>query len=157
MPKITITLRNTSTNERRDAISDSSGNYVFVAVSTGLYQMEAEAPGFKRVVHGPVNLGVNQNARVLLKLEIGSGNQVVEVTSDAPLVDTRDVQVGSTIDSKRIQELPLDGRNVYDLMQLTPGTVNVSTSLTGVGRQQQHERQWAACPRKQFLPGRSLQ
>jgi hypothetical protein len=53
------------------------------------------------------------------------------VTSDAPLVDTRDVQLGGTIDSQRVQDLPLNGRNVYDLTVLMPGAVNVSTSLTG--------------------------
>jgi hypothetical protein len=131
MANVTVTLRNTSTNQTRSAVSDQVGSYVFATVPTGVYELEAQAPGFKRVIHGPITLDVNQNARIDLELQVGSVNQTVEVTSDAPLVDTRDVQVGSTIDAKRIQNLPLDGRNVYDLMRLTPGTVNVSTSLTG--------------------------
>ena len=131
VPNVQVTLRNTQTGEARTAVSDASGDYVFPALSTGAYEAEAEAAGFKRVVRGPITLDVNQNARVDLTLQIGAVNEVVEVKSDAPLVDTRDVQLGATIDSKRIQELPLNGRNVYDLMVLTPGTVNVSTSLTG--------------------------
>jgi hypothetical protein len=69
--------------------------------------------------------------RLDVTLEVGSVNEVVEVTGNAPLVDTRDVQLGATVDSARIQELPLNGRNIYDLMELTPGAVNVSAPLTG--------------------------
>ena len=131
MSKITVKLRNIATGEVRSAQSEDSGNYLFPAAPTGRYNIFAEAPGFKRIVRGPVTLDVNQNARVDLTLELGSVNEIVEVTGDAPLVDTRDVQLGATVDARRVQELPLNGRNVYDLMQLTPGTVNVNTSLTG--------------------------
>ena len=104
---------------------------MFPTVPVGTYQAEADAPGFKHTVRGPFTLDVNQNARIDLKLEVGSVNEVVEVHSDTPLVDTRNAQLGSTVDAKRIQELPLNGRNVYDLVALTPRTGNVSTSLTG--------------------------
>jgi hypothetical protein len=131
MSKITVKLRNIATGEVRSAQSEESGNYLFPATQTGRYEITAEATGFKRIVRGPITLDVNQNARVDLILELGSVNETVEVTGDAPLVDTRDVQLGATVDARRVQELPLNGRNVYDLMQLTPGTVNVNTSLTG--------------------------
>src|SRR6478609_7714481 len=131
MSKITVTLRNMATGEVRSTQSEDSGDYLFPAAPTGRYEIAAEATGFKRVVRGPVTLDVNQNARVDLTLQLGSVNEVVQVTGDAPLVDTRDVQLGATVDARRVQELPLNGRNVYDLMQLTPGTVNVNTSLTG--------------------------
>lgn len=131
MSKIGVKLRNTATGEMRDSVSDDSGDYLFADVPTGIYQVEVEAAGFKRTVRGPLTLDVNQNARLDFTLQVGSVNEVVEVKADAPLVDTRDVQLGATVDSTRIQELPLNGRNIYDLVELTPGTANVSTSLTG--------------------------
>jgi hypothetical protein len=131
VPSIKVELKNTQTGEMRESISNGSGDFVFPTVPVGSYQAEADAPGFKHTVRGPFTLDVNQNARIDLKLEVGSVNEVVEVHSDTPLVDTRNAQLGSTVDAKRIQELPLNGRNVYDLVALTPGTVNVSTSLTG--------------------------
>ncbi|HEY3939787.1 MAG TPA: TonB-dependent receptor [Bryobacteraceae bacterium] len=131
IPKIAVKLRNTATGELRNSASDNSGDYLFPDVPTGTYEVEAEAPGFKRTVRGPLTLDVNQNARLDLALQVGSVSEVVEVKGGAPLVDTREVQLGATLDSTRIQELPLNGRNIYDLMQLTPGTANVSTTLTG--------------------------
>ena len=66
-----------------------------------------------------------------LTLQVGDTSEVVQVNADAPLVDTRSVQLGGTVDTQRVQDLPLNGRNVYDLTVLMPGVVNVSTSLTG--------------------------
>ena len=131
IPGATVRIVNVATHATRAATTGNSGEYLFPAIPTGEYTLEVESSGFKKEQHLGVKLDVNQNARVDITLQIGQATEVVQVTSDAPLVDTRGVQLGSTVDSQRVRDLPLNGRNVYDLTVLTPGVVNVNTSLTG--------------------------
>ena len=126
-----VQLINNSTHESHSATTNSAGAYIFPIVPAGDYTLEAQANGFKLEKRTGVMLNVNQNARVDFALQVGSVREVVEVNADSPLVDTMDVQVGDTVDQKRIENLPLNGRNVYDLIGLMPGAVNVSTSNTG--------------------------
>ena len=135
----TVELRNMQTQETRIAKTGAAGNYLFPSVPTGEYTLDAQAQGFKREQRAGIKLDVNQNARVDFHLQVGQVTEVVEVKGGAPLVDTRDVQLGGTVDEHRVQDLPLDGRNVYDLMALMPGVTNVSTNLTGTASQC-HER-----------------
>src|SRR5579884_672832 len=127
----TVRVTNTQTHEMHTATTSASGDYLFPTLTAGQYVLDAEAPGFKREQRAGIVLDVNQNARVDFLLQVGGVNEVVEVKADATQVDTRDVQLGGTVDTKRVQDLPLDGRNVYDLMALMPGVTNVSTTLTG--------------------------
>src|SRR5581483_4807640 len=131
IPHATVRLTNVATQVATTAVTDATGDYLFPSVPAGEYVVEAEFSGFTKERHAGIRLDVNQNARVDFKLQPGQSTQVVQVTSDAPLVDTRDVQLGGTVDSQRVRDLPLNGRNVYDLTVLMPGVVNVSTSLTG--------------------------
>ena len=131
IPGASVRLTNVATQVANTAVTDASGDYLFPSVPAGEYVVEAEFSGFTKERHAGIRLDVNQNARVDFKLQPGQSTQVVQVTSDAPLVDTRDVQLGGTVDSQRVRDLPLNGRNVYDLTVLMPGVVNVSTSLTG--------------------------
>ena len=108
-----------------------SGAYLFPIVPVGQYSLEAECPGFKLEKRTGVTLDVNQNARVDFVLQVGSVREVVEVKADTPMVDTMDVQLGETVDQQRIENLPLIGRNVYDLIWLMPGAVNVTTVPVG--------------------------
>ena len=73
-----------------------------------------------------ISLGVNQNARVDFTLEVGSLTQEVHVAADAPLVDTREAQVGSTVDRERVEALLLNGRNVYSLVSILPGVARAT-------------------------------
>ena len=125
-----VRVVNTQTAEERSASTDSLGGYVFSLLSVGQYRLEAEAQGFKKTLREGITLGVNQNARVDLKLELGSLTQEVRVTGDAPLVDTRDAQLGGTVDHERIVDLPLNGRNVYSLVSILPGVSRANTLTT---------------------------
>jgi hypothetical protein len=86
---------NTDTTETHSTVTDTQGAYLFPALPAGRYRVETEASGFKKVVRDSVGLGVNQNARVDLVLEVGSITQEVHVREDAPLVDTREAQVAA--------------------------------------------------------------
>jgi hypothetical protein len=122
---------NTDTTETHSTVTDTQGAYLFPALPAGRYRVETEASGFKKVVRDSVGLGVNQNARVDLVLEVGSITQEVHVREDAPLVDTREAQVGSTVDRERVEDLPLNGRNVYGLVSILPGVSKATTITTG--------------------------
>ncbi|MBV9083114.1 MAG: carboxypeptidase regulatory-like domain-containing protein, partial [Acidobacteriaceae bacterium] len=115
IPSATVRITNTATQDTRTASTNATGDYLFPSVPPGSYVLTAEASGFTTERRSGVTLDVNQNARVDFTLQVGQANQVVQVTSDAPLVDTRDVQLGGTVDRQRVQDLPLNGRNVYDL------------------------------------------
>lgn len=131
VPGATVRIVNVATQETRTAIVGGTGDYLFPSVTVGEYTLSAESGGFKTERRTGIKIDVNQNARVDFTLQVGQASEVVQVAGEVPQVDTRDVQLGGTIDSQRVQDLPLNGRNVYDLTVLMPGVVNVSTSLTG--------------------------
>jgi Carboxypeptidase regulatory-like domain/TonB dependent receptor-like, beta-barrel len=127
----TIRLINTKTLQVQTAGTNVTGAYLFPIVAVGEYTLEAEAAGFKIEKRAGVMLDVNQNGRVDFVLQVGSVKETVEVKADATMVDTVDVQLGETVDQVRIQDLPLNGRNVYDLIGLMPGAVDVTTAVSG--------------------------
>ncbi len=128
---VAVRVINNSTHETHLATTGPSGGYIFPIVPVGEYSLEAESPGFKLEKRTGISLDVNQNARVDFVLQVGSQKEVVEVKADSPLVDTMDVQIGETVDQQRIENLPLNGRNVYDLIGLMPGAVNITTAVVG--------------------------
>lgn len=122
-----VTAVNTLTGERHAVRTDTSGDYLFSGLPVGTYRIEAVLEGFKRFVRDGIILQLNRNARTDILLEVGTVNEVMQVTGDVPVVDTHEVQVGALVDSRRVQELPLSGRNVYDLVSILPGVAVVST------------------------------
>jgi hypothetical protein len=133
LPKTPIVATNTLTNETRTAVSDADGNYLIPALPVGPYRVEVALSGFKRYIRDGIQVDANRNARVDVTLEIGGVSDQVQVTSDAPLVDTYQVQAGAQIDSRRAVDLPLSGRNVYALATTLPG-VTAATAQTVYNR-----------------------
>jgi len=127
----TVRAINTGTSETHVTNTDNQGAYVFPSLPIGQYRVEAEAAGFKKSVREGVTLALNQNARVDLSLEVGTITQEVRVVGDVPLVDTREVQLGGTVDQERVVDLPLNGRNVYSLTTILPGVISATTPLVG--------------------------
>jgi hypothetical protein len=132
-----ITATHVPTGQVWRTTTNASGEYFFPALPTGEFRLDADLPGFKRAVREGVTLELNQNARVDFTLEIGKVTEEVRVTAEAALVDTRQAQLGGTVDERRVQDLPLNGRNVYDLVTILPGvsTVNTGEVLDGNGTQ----------------------
>ncbi len=127
----TVRIIENNTHETHSATTGASGTYIFPIIPVGQYSLEAEATGFKLEKRTGVTLDVNQNTRADFVLQVGSVREVIEVKADTPMVDTMDVQLGETVDQKRIENLPLMGRNIYDLISLMPGAVNVTTLTVG--------------------------
>ena len=119
-----IRVTNDLTGEERKDTTNDAGDYLVPNLPIGRYSVEAEMAGFRKFTQQGIQLNVNQNARVDIKLEVGALNQEVKVTGGAPLVDTREVQIGGVMETRRVNDLPLNGRNVYQLVTTLPGVTS---------------------------------
>jgi hypothetical protein len=115
-----VTVTNTDTNVSTNAVTGEQGDYVTPNIAVGSYRVSVSQPGFKALVRSGIVLQVGQRAEVNLHLAVGEVSEKVEVTGNAPLVDTSGATIGNVIENKRISELPLNGRNVLALMFLAP-------------------------------------
>src|SRR6202171_3873737 len=125
---VKITLTNEATGVSADTTTSGNGDYGFPQVSVGTYRMEFDLAGFKKNVQKGVNVDLNQVATLNSVLQIGQTKEVVEVTSEAPLVDTTSTQLGSIMDAHQVSNLPLNSRDTYQLLQLQPGVQGVGGS-----------------------------
>lgn len=108
----TVTARNMSTGQSRNVTSGTDGTYSLIGLPPGDYEVTAEAPTFKKVVISPVRLTVGQSAELKIKMEIGAQDVVVNVAGDTiELIETGKTTVSQTIDSERIQNLPINERS----------------------------------------------
>ena len=116
-----ITLLNEATGISRDAKTNDSGDYSFVEVAPGTYTVQFELTGFKKNVQKSVIVDVNQVVTLNSTLQIGGSQETVEVTSEAPQIDTTSTQLGAVINDRSVNELPLNTRDTYQFLQLQPG------------------------------------
>ena len=130
IPNAVVTVRNVQTGITHTAQSNGSGNYVFPALDPGDYTVSTQVKGFQAQTQTGIRLDANQNVHVSFTLQTGSQSQTVTVSAATTLVDTRESQLGNTVDQKRIEDLPLNGRNAYDLVQLVPGVTHYSAAAT---------------------------
>ncbi len=120
-----IIVTNAATNLSLTTMTNSSGNYTVKEVPYGVYQITVEAAGFKTYTDKGVTANAGTISHVDVKLQIGKASEVVEVTGEAAAVNTDDSKLSELVNSAQISNLPLNGRNVFDLMQLNTGAVNV--------------------------------
>jgi hypothetical protein len=118
---VKITLTNQATGVSRSGQTNTSGDYNFVEVQPGTYTLTFEMSGFKRNVQKDLIVDVNQVVTLNSTLQIGQTQEVVEVTSQAPQVDTTSTQLGAVINDRSVNELPLNTRDTYQFLQLQPG------------------------------------
>ncbi len=116
-----VTLLNEATGISRDTQTTDSGDYSFVQVVPGTYTVTFELTGFKKNVQKGVIVDVNQVVTLNSILQIGGSQEVVDVTSEAPQIDTTSTQLGAVINDRSVNELPLNQRNTYQFLQLQPG------------------------------------
>jgi hypothetical protein len=122
-----------ATNRTQSATSNEAGNYALSEVPRGEYMIDVTAPGFKQFVRRGILLSIGQQARVDVRLEVGAVSESVEVVADAGLLETVDSVLGKVVDNKRITELPLNTRNVFSLLYLTPGVTGSVSTTYGTG------------------------
>jgi hypothetical protein len=120
IPNAKVVLKNSDTNSTQTSQSSGVGVYYFGGVPVGPYTVTVEAPGFRRW-EGTLRLEAGQTADVSPTMEVGNLEAVVEVTGAAPMVTTEGMQVSNVLDAMRIHQLPINGRSITGLFNLTPG------------------------------------
>ncbi|HTE90609.1 MAG TPA: carboxypeptidase regulatory-like domain-containing protein [Terriglobales bacterium] len=128
---VTVRATNQATGSTRETKTNTSGDYSFVEIVPGDYTVEFEQTGFKKNVLKDVTVAVNQVLTLNSTLQLGQAKEIVEVTSEAPLVDTTSTQLGAVVNDRAISQLPLNARDTYQFLQLQPGV----TSTVGSGNQ----------------------
>ena len=128
--KANLQLLNVATGVTNVATTDSSGNYRFVSIAPGNYKITVEATGFSKA-EANVTLLTEQNLNVPIALKVGSANESVVVTTEAPIVDTADSRTQLTLDNEGVAELPIVGRNLVTLVTMAPGVSGLGTSTSG--------------------------
>src|SRR5262249_41677546 len=116
------------------ATTSTDGAYRFVNLVPGNYRIEIEQPGFKRYTRSQITVEVESTVRVDVSMQVGDVTQAVEVTADAPLMQTENASLSQMVTARAVQEIPLNGRNVLNLVALAPGVVPQGSSegsLTG--------------------------
>ena len=128
LPGVEITATQTDTGISRNTVSNENGSYVMPNLALGPYRLEAVLPGFRTYAQTGIVLQVNSNPVINVTLEVGQVSEHVDVQANAALVETRSSTVGSVVENQRILELPLNGRNVTDLITLAGGAVQQGTT-----------------------------
>jgi Carboxypeptidase regulatory-like domain/TonB dependent receptor len=123
LPGVEISVTQIETGITRNAITNESGSYVLANLPTGPYRLEAALPGFRTFAQTGIVLQVNSSPVINVVLDVGQVSETVEVQANAAFVETRSSTLGSVIENERIMELPLNGRNVTDLITLAGGAV----------------------------------
>ncbi len=121
VPQAAIVAVNTATGARTEARSDEAGLFLVPQLPPGRYTVEVTAAGFKKSLREGIILQVQQQARVDIALTVGEVAESIVVAADAPLLESTTSTVGKVVDNRRIVDLPLNTRNVYSLIFLTPG------------------------------------
>src|SRR5215471_5614721 len=142
IPGVAVQVSNLATNVVRETTSDASGAYSIPNLPPGNYKVTASKTGFQTARLENVTLQVEQVARVDLRLEVGSMTETVNVDASVALLQTETSSVGTVIDSAKIVDLPLNGRNFIQLAQLipgvqagTPGSITVRRGRGSIGQQ----------------------
>jgi len=132
VPGVLVTVTNEGTNVARQAVTNSTGTYSFPSLLPGTYRLRAERSGFQSVVRSGIALQVQQVARIDFRLEVGQITETINVSAAAALLATENATTGTVIENRRIEDLPLDGRNFLQLVALSP---NVAYGFGNAGQQ----------------------
>jgi len=124
IPAAAIEVQNARTNISRRTETDVRGEYNVSALQPGVYNLTVTRDGFKKAVYSNIQLQVNQVASVNGALEIGTVSESVTVEGAAALVQSETTTVGQVVETRRIEELPLNGRQFLQLTTLVPGTIS---------------------------------
>ena len=122
----TVTVKSLETGATRAVTTGETGDFIIVGLPLGRQEVKVEKTGFKAAVRTGINLEVGQQAVVNLKLDIGELIQQVQVSEEAPVVNTTTASVAGIVDERQVKDLPLNGRSFDNLITLNPGAINYS-------------------------------
>lgn len=121
VPNATLKLTNVDQNRSWETKANDTGAYVFLQIPPGNYSLAAEAAGFKKYTRTGLTLEVAMVAEINIPLEVGQLTESIQVTGETPLLETASSTLGEVVNSITTENLPLNGRNVLQLVALTPG------------------------------------
>src|SRR5262245_55885465 len=128
---VKVTLTNVATGVSRSVTTSDDGNYIFTSLHPGRYALTAEATGFRKVERTGVELQVNQRAQIDLELQVGEVGETVRIEGTAPLLESQSSVLGSVIQERQAQDLPLNGRNFVQLAIISPGVSGTGFGMKG--------------------------
>src|SRR4051812_17888172 len=123
VPGAMVTLTNTGTGETKTSSTDQDGNYQFLNLIPGVYRVELEKSGFKHLTRDGIQVTVQATVRADATMEIGAIQQRVEVSASAVALQTENATLSQVVGGRNVRDMPLNGRNVYNLVALVPGVV----------------------------------
>ena len=123
-----VTLTNVATGERRQAQSGSGGDYQFLNLVPGTYRLQVEQSGFKKATRDNIEVNVSGTIRADIGMQLGEVTQTIEVEAGAPLLQTENANLSQVVNSRAVEELPVNGRNIMNLTALVPGVVPQGTT-----------------------------
>jgi outer membrane receptor protein involved in Fe transport len=130
IPGAAVTITSQGTGVDFHLTTNGAGIYSMTSLLPGTYTVSVAQKGFKTYVNRNLPLTVNQTIRIDAQLEIGAETQTITVEAQSPLVNTEEGRLSSLVGASQIENMPLNGRNVYQLMQLVPGAVD-ATGVNG--------------------------
>jgi len=128
-----VTLQNLETSIEMKTVSNTAGSYAIVSIAPGRYTIQASAPGFAAQKVSEFTLTVGQSATFNFSLSAGATTSVVNVVDSPPLLEGTTANLGTVIGKQQVNDLPLNGRNFTQLLQLTPGVAPVNTGQSNGG------------------------
>jgi hypothetical protein len=128
VPNVKVTATNVKTNISTTVETNRAGIYSMVFLPVGQYTVTAESTGFKKATVEAFSLETNQTARIDITMQVGQITESVNVTESAPILQTDSTQTGTTLSTKSLTDLPLNGRNIVSAILLTPGAVQTNPS-----------------------------
>lgn len=134
IPAVVVSITNQETAATRKTITADTGAYAFVQLPPGTYMLEAQGPGFRTYTQ-QIRLQVNTPANLDIRLEVGQVTETVNVTAEAPAINTQNATIGNPFTETQIRQLPIQTRNVVDLLSLQPG-VTPTGEVLGAKRDQ---------------------
>ena len=135
IPNATVTVTNNGTQEKRTTTSSSSGDYTFSLLPVGAYTVTVNSAGFKTSSVANLAVEAGDRARADVKLTAGAVGETVSVEATTPLLQADNATVSSTVTAQAVQDLPLNGRNFVQLVQIVPGAnEGPGNGLTSGGR-----------------------
>src|SRR5437016_9199765 len=128
VPNAAVTIRNVDTGVAHELVTNSAGLYYVPNLIPGTYTAQVASKGFKIQKIDGILLTIDQQARIDVELRVGELGQEVAVIGAPPLLQTEDASVGTVISSQQVEDLPLNGRQFTQLLQLSPGTLPSTNS-----------------------------
>jgi hypothetical protein len=129
LPGATVKVTSTTTGQVREAVTSEQGTFSIVSLGVGTYRIEIELQGFQKVVR-EASVGISETVRVDVSLEVSGVAESVVVTGASAMIETTQGRVSGRVDRTQLQEMPLNGRNLYNLIALQPGVTGKGVSST---------------------------